>query len=234
MPHSGLRPIPGPTRGPLLVKDTISVGNRRPHPMKYLVAVLGALVVVTGCGSSAGTFPSNASAGPPCRLPIGATAPGLGGFLSYPGGTYAPDSASQLLYNARHQRWFAGPPAVLSPDGNSQLRADHPKLARTTSLVAVDLASGREQQIAIVDGDATPEAWLTSAIYYLHRRGQPAGDDFRWLWASPRGAHRTRQVHRRAIWRVPAVADAVGCSGGRRCPWAVAPGRRWRHLALQR
>ena len=146
--------------------------QRRWQIARCATATLYAAVVIAAasCGGAPGaatgvTAPPTSSVAA-CRLPIGATSDGLGGFLAYPSGTYSPDPTSKLMYNARHQRWLPSP-VVASPDGSTVVRADHPKLAQTTSLVAVDIASGAARPIAVVAGNAEPLAWLGSGIYYL-------------------------------------------------------------------
>lgn len=111
---------------------------------------------------------SRQSGGSSCTLPIGGTSRGLGGFLTYPGGSYAPDAASESFYDAKHARWSNERP-ILSPDARYALREDHLKSAPpTTRLVAVEVASGREQALGDI-GNGSSVAWLQSGIYYVTR-----------------------------------------------------------------
>ena len=131
------------------------------------------IVLGTACGAApAERGPALDSS--PCQLPIGSTIPGVGGFLSYPGGQFSSDGTSALSYSAKHQRWLPVPHQFISPDGDSYLRLDFSKTSRVTSLNAVDIATGNERPLGGLGSSAAPLVWSMSGIYFLQfARPQP-------------------------------------------------------------
>lgn len=97
--------------------------------------------------------------------------PGVGGFLSYPGGDFSPDSTSAVSYSARHHRWLAVHRQFISPDEASYLRFDYSKATRATSVYVVDIASGSERPVTGLGPSAFALAWSASGIYFTQYNG---------------------------------------------------------------
>jgi hypothetical protein len=128
------------------------------------------IALANACGA-APPERSIASDPSPCRLPIGSVVPGVGGFLSYPGGDFSSESTSAVSYSAKNHRWLSVNRQFISPDEASYLRFDYSKVSRATSLYVVDIASGSERPLPALGPSAFALAWSASGIYFVQHNG---------------------------------------------------------------
>lgn len=143
--------------------------------------MLGCLALAS-CGELPTTAaqPSNAPATPvsigPCRLPVasgdapvdgrsGDGTTGKGGFIQFPGATFAPDPASLGDYDLGFTRWVPTFRAWVEPDGA------HYAWGEGNMIHVVDVASGGDHPVA-VPAPSVVVSYETEGVYVAATAGQ--------------------------------------------------------------
>jgi hypothetical protein len=161
--------------------------------LKHFVPVVALLAAGCGLGSPTSTNPplttptpveaaSTATPAPTpaataCRLPVaGGDAPtdgnaghgakGHGGFLQWPGATFAADPASLGAYVLGAGKWVPVQRAWVSPDGKSYAYPEYRNVGgpATGIIHVVDIASGADRPLG-VPAPSMPVSWEAAGIY---------------------------------------------------------------------
>lgn len=147
-----------------------------------------------------------------CRVPISGFNPGSGGFVTFPGGRFTPEPASNVplpantvstgayTYDRAFSRWLPVPRDWVSPDGTRYAFSD-----RDGVVHVVDVASGADRRLVLAGGVIDPsERWTvidfeSDAVYLTaspRQGGFPIG-----LWVSSPTDGSVRQLADRGYWQ---------------------------------
>ena len=158
--------------------------------------------LLSACGGVGGAARS-AMAPSGCQLPVSSAlgTPGVGGFLSYPGGSFQQDPRSDRSYDHQVGRWLAVPRQLVSSDGRSYLRLDvAPRPAATGdqgSLEVVDLSTGQVHVAWTGEATVTLVGYTDRGIYFA--RHTPNATEFAMttprLWLVDPATGAARQVY---------------------------------------
>ena len=234
-----------------------STPAREPRLRADLALLLIALALQSACGSaghavgpahassrpgatslphpSASATPSVAVADFSCRLPVSGFSSAPGGFVSFPGGGYAPETSERLpsrqllpdlgiSYDAEVQRWLPVRRQQVSADGRLYAYTDFPNrldgLSTSDGVHVVDAATGRERLRIPNRPDPAPPwfvAGFDGASLYLwgrepwtggHPQSVPVG-----LVAADPASGRVRQIAESGSWIYVAAGGAWGMDG---------------------
>jgi hypothetical protein len=179
---------------------------------------------------------ADSGAGLSCKVPVSGFNPGTGGFVTFPGGNFVPDQASNVALPANTvltggysfdravSRWLPVPWDWVTPDGSRYAYTD-----RAGAVHVVDAASGSDRSLAFAEGAVAikPDEKLVVLDFSkegIYLMAAPALGGFpRGLWLADPAGGGVRQltdqgswqrVNNGVIWGNPTPSSAAGARTG--------------------